>query len=283
MKSHGSSVSSRRRIPAQAIEPLHGFDWQNVEPRKLRPFKPIYHITMGKYAGSRLHVTIGRDSLTLCIALQSDALSNLITIDKDYLSRIDLRRDLLARYADTVHGCLPEGAEAVREVYTFLLRDYLPRRFPSMFALSRNSQSLTNTVTQRTYPCTPAKAKTDTAAAAAAAAAAEALTSLAEIVEEDMFILRETPDGHRCVAFLCCFPSGFDPSSKLGKLLREVHAPVPAYDRIGQSMERFFARLEVGKGVRRVNVSLGALLSSSLLFLGTWGEEGRMRKGVADG
>ena len=269
MKSHGSSVSSRRRTPAQAIEPLHGFDWRNAEPRKLRPFKPIYHITMGKCAGTCSHMMIGRDSLTLCIGLQSDALSNLITIDKDYLSRINLRRDLLARYADTVHGCLPEGADAVREVYTFLLRDYLPQRFPSIFARSRDAKSLTNTATQRTYPCTPAKAKTDSAAAAAAAA----LRSLAEVVEEDMFILRETPDGHRCVAFLCCFPSGFNPSSKLGMLLREVHAPVPAYDRIGQSMERFFARLEVGKGVKRVNVSSGASSPWSLV-LQTWGEGG---------
>jgi len=32
----------------QAIEPLRDFDWQSTPPMKLRPFKPKYHLTMGK-------------------------------------------------------------------------------------------------------------------------------------------------------------------------------------------------------------------------------------------
>jgi hypothetical protein len=32
------------------IEPLDDFQWQDVEPRKLRPWKPVYHITMGELA-----------------------------------------------------------------------------------------------------------------------------------------------------------------------------------------------------------------------------------------
>ncbi|KAK3384892.1 hypothetical protein B0H63DRAFT_395002, partial [Podospora didyma] len=58
------------------------------------------------------------------------------------------------------------------------------------------------------------------------------------------------------VAFLCCRPAGFDPSEKLGKLLAAIHGPVPAYDKIGFSMERFFARTEVGRGAKRVNWSV---------------------------
>lgn len=78
---------------------------------------------------------------------------------------------------------------------------------------------------------------------------------LGETVEEDMFLLMGEPEGHRAVAFLCCFPSGFDPSTKVGKLLREIHTPVPSYDKIGPSMERFFSKIEVGKNVKRTNVS----------------------------
>lgn len=70
-----------------------------------------------------------------------------------------------------------------------------------------------------------------------------------------MFLLHETPKGHRSVAFVCCFPAGFDPSAKLGKGLREIHGPVPSFDKIGPSMERFFAKLQVGKNVKRLNVS----------------------------
>lgn len=53
--------SSRRNVPASSpqrpekqskdrlkIDPLHDLDWKAVEPTKYRPFKPIYHITMGK-------------------------------------------------------------------------------------------------------------------------------------------------------------------------------------------------------------------------------------------
>jgi hypothetical protein len=29
------------------IQPLLDFDWQRTVPRKFRPFRPIYHITMG--------------------------------------------------------------------------------------------------------------------------------------------------------------------------------------------------------------------------------------------
>jgi hypothetical protein len=32
----------------QDIEPLHDFDWESTPPMKLRPFKPKYHLTMGK-------------------------------------------------------------------------------------------------------------------------------------------------------------------------------------------------------------------------------------------
>ncbi|KAG8413621.1 hypothetical protein J3458_012694 [Metarhizium acridum] len=70
------------------------------------------------------------------------------------------------------------------------------------------------------------------------------------------FLLHETPSGHLCVAFMCCFPSGFDPSEKFGNLLKDIHAPVPSYSKIGASMERFFSKLQVGKSVKRLNVRL---------------------------
>lgn len=86
------------------------------------------------------------------------------------------------------------------------------------------------------------------------------LRILGETVEDDMFLLLQddaTQGGeHRAVAFMCCHPAGFDPSSKLDKRLAEIHGPVPAYEKIGASMERYFGRLEVGKEVKRMNVSL---------------------------
>ncbi len=84
------------------------------------------------------------------------------------------------------------------------------------------------------------------------------LRILGETVEDDLFLLMQDPEEkggeHRSVAVVCCHPAGFDPSEKLGKRLVDIHGPVPSYEKIGRSMERFFERLEVGRGVKRVNV-----------------------------
>jgi hypothetical protein len=172
-------------------------------------------------------------------------------VDRNYLDRVNLRRTLIDRHGSTVHGCLPGGVDAVREVYAYLLGKYLPTRYPTMFELSDNGRIFRNLVTGREYPSSMADSSDHTTTAEAAAA----LRIIGETVEDDMFLLRQTPDGHRTEAFMCCFPAGFDGSEKLGKLLVDVHGPVPSYDKIGASMERFFSRLEVGKSVKRVNVS----------------------------
>jgi len=58
-------------------------------------------------------------------------------------------------------------------------------------------------------------------------------------------------------AFMTVFPSGFNPKEKLGLKLRNIHDPVPAYgERLEGSMDRFFAKLEIGKYAKRVNWSI---------------------------
>lgn len=260
--------SSRRSVPlcnsprpekqskdALTIDPLNDLDWKAVEPTKYRPFKPIYHITMGKlYRQPILTYTLASreydpplpmSQLTehTKIALKADTPSELITVDTDYFDRVSLRRQIISQHGALVHGCLPAGVEAVNELYQFLLKDYLPTRFPTMFQLRDQGRRFENLVTGQTFPTAVPE---DPAAA---------LRALSETVEEDMFLLIGEPEGHRAVAFQCCFPSGFDPSSKVGKLLREIHSPVPSYDKIGPSMERFFSKIEVGKNVKRTNVS----------------------------
>lgn len=159
----------------------------------------------------------------------------------------------MTEQAPHVLGCIPEGVEAVREVYSYLLGDYLPTRYPSLF--SRNEKTFQNHITDICLPLAPPE---DPKAA---------LSALGKTVEDDMFLLRETADGHQCVAFLCCFPSGFDPPEKLGKNMKAIHGPVPSYDKIGPSMERFFSRLEVGKSSCRTNVSVSppTYFTSSLI------------------
>ncbi|KAM5360210.1 hypothetical protein ACJZ2D_013920 [Fusarium nematophilum] len=207
---------------SEPLQPLEGFDWTAQQPQKFRPFKSIYHITM---------------------AIQSDTASQLITVDRDYLDRIDLRKSLIQSQGATVHGCIGAGADAVGELYTYLLADYLPTRYPTMFTLSADKTMFENRVTGDSHPTTPTDIST-------------ALRIMGTTVEEDLFILKPTPEGHQCVAFMCCFPSGWSPASKLGKHMGQIHTNVPGYDKIGPSMERFFTKLEVGKSVKRTNTHL---------------------------
>ncbi|KAF6838338.1 hypothetical protein CPLU01_02450 [Colletotrichum plurivorum] len=205
------------------IEPLSNFDWQQTPPAKHRPFKPVYHITM---------------------AIQASPPDELIIIDSNYLDRVTERRDVIKQHGSVVLGAVPEGIAALHEVWTYLLSDYLPKRYPTMFSLSDDGLRFHNKVTGVSLPLTPPE---DPDAA---------LRALGETVEDDLFLLVETPEGHRAVAFVCCHPAGFDPSDKLGKLLKDIHTPVPSYEKIGASMERFFSRLQVGKSVKRMNWSV---------------------------
>jgi hypothetical protein len=172
-------------------------------------------------------------------------------MDSNYLDRVTGRRKIIADHTPTVLGTIPSGHAPVSELYKYLLGTYLPTRYPTMFSLiqTKAQTQLHNKATNLTFPLHPPPSSPS-----------EMLQILGETVEDDMFLLLRDKDDsgseHRAVAFVCCHPSGFDPSGKLDKTLAGIHGPVPAYDKIGASMERYFARVEVGKGVRRVNVSV---------------------------
>lgn len=161
-----------------------------------------------------------------------------------------MRRKIIHEQGETVHGCTPSGEAAVRELYEYLMGHYLPTRYPTMFQLFSDNSMVSNSATGLSFPTSP-----PASSESPSGDLNKALRILGETVEDDMFLLHETPDGHFTSAFVCCFPAGFNPSEKLGILLREVHGPVPSYEKIGSSMERFFSKLEVGKSVKRMNVS----------------------------
>lgn len=171
-------------------------------------------------------------------------------MDRNYSDRIREREQLIAQHPSIVVGAIPQGKEAVQELYSYLMADYLPKRFPTMFSLEQDGKMLRNATNGVSLPTLPPD---DSVAA---------LKMLGKTVEDDMFLLHQTEKGHRNVAYVCCYCSGFDPSEKLDKLLVEIHEPVPSYHKIGPSMERYFTRIQVGKNVKRVNVSHGLFLPS---------------------
>ncbi|EEU41406.1 uncharacterized protein NECHADRAFT_95312 [Fusarium vanettenii 77-13-4] len=217
----GRAAENKQQKPA-AITPLDNFDWRTKKPPQFRGFKPKYNISMG---------------------IRRDTPSELLSIDHDYLDRVNQRREILKQHEDTVCGFLPGGEQAVLEIYDYFLTEYLPIRYPTMFQLSQDKTIFNNLVTNRSFPTKPQDVRS-------------ALLNLGEIVEEELFLLMPDSDSYRLVAYVCCFPSSFDPAEKLGLLLRDIHKPVPGYEKIGPSMERFFAKLQVGSPIKRQNWSV---------------------------
>jgi hypothetical protein len=144
--------------------------------------------------------------------------------------------------------CNPIGERAVFELHDWIFRTYLPARFPRIYKAQPGANAgLLNKASNRVIPFHPASAR-------------EALDALGENVDTDFLLLlpcSETADGlpiYHLQAYVCCFPSGFTLQEKIGMPLAQIHTPVPGYKaKLEKSMDRFFARLECGKAVKRSN------------------------------
>jgi hypothetical protein len=193
-------------------------------------------------------------------------------MDRTYEERMNLRKILHDKYPDIAVGINnetdPDIRSAIGELYTFVLKDYLPKRYPTMFRLlpakdNTKEPIIQNKVTGDTFPAI---------LATASQSAIRGLEILGQIVDEDFMILlpRASPeswaiDGKQYCqlgnlneyvleAYTTYFPSGFDPRRKLGLPLSQIHSPVPGYkERLQRSMDRFFDKLPVGKFMMRVN------------------------------
>ncbi|EAW09739.1 heme-dependent oxidative N-demethylase family protein [Aspergillus clavatus NRRL 1] len=267
------------------IDPLPDFDWQTTEPLVFRPFKPKYHLTM---------------------ALSTLDPSALIPMDKTYKQRMAHRATLLQAHRDVILGVndpsCPRTRAAVSELYTFLLSTYLPTRYPRMFRLSTPAGGkplLENRVTGRVVPAIFDADADASGSGSGSEPTIEALETLGQIVDEDFLILlpeveaevkvdgddkradSHAPERYILEAYTAYFPSGFDTRTKLGRRLAEIHEPVPGYAAtLERSMDRFFARLEVGRFVQRVNWSV---TTGTGLFAAFGGVHGSGAEGNGDG
>jgi hypothetical protein len=211
-------------------------------------------------------------------------------MDKTYKDRLALRRSLLNQHHDIVVAVNtkpetqdPRTRTAVSELYTFILGKYLPTRYPSMFKLHTSNSEIVfeNLVTGATYPTTLSQ-QTPTI---------KALEILTQTVDEEFLMLLpelspEKSDQPKYIlqAYAACFPSGFNTREKLGLRLADIHKPVPGYkERIERSMDRFFARIEVGRFVRRVNWSVTIATDLFAAFGGTHAVVGKKEDAIEPG
>jgi dimethylamine monooxygenase subunit A len=88
---------------------------------------------------------------------------------------------------------------------------------------------------------------------------ADILAQAALLIQDDMVLMRKSPEGWRLVAASLCFPSAWNLREKFGKPLHEVHGPVPNFNtgtRNAEMIERMFDNLRADQLVLRWNWSL---------------------------
>jgi dimethylamine monooxygenase subunit A len=76
------------------------------------------------------------------------------------------------------------------------------------------------------------------------------------LVQEDLCVMVRDGDQWVLAAASLCFPSRWRLADKMGASLREIHHPVPGYERIAAPTDRFFDRLDQQRPVWRTNWTL---------------------------
>ena len=178
--------------------------------------------------------------------LQRADINSIIHIDSLYTERIKARQDIVHQYPGAL-DCLDSGVGMLNELYEFLMQEYLPQRYPTIFHLDSSTSTVENLVTEEKLPIT------------APADRYETLRKLNRNIDEDFLMLLPSPDrdGYSLQSFIWAYPVGFDPQSKLGMKLRDAHGPVPGYkEKLALSMDRHFSKLKPGNVKSRVNWAL---------------------------
>jgi hypothetical protein len=267
----------------QEIEPLLNFDWKSTPPMKLRPFKPKYHLTMGKklLIPDVFMFSLLIDSFSHT-ALETIPFSDLLQMDNTYLERIKLRRQLMDAHPESTLACNDVAEKATLELYDWLIGTYLPRRFPTCFSLVIQEATTADTaskqdssiLSQQQQPTHLLNNITSELITLHSDHPLTALRTLSSHVDTDFLILLPQPSNptsttsnnnenttttphqptYHLQAFATAFPSGFSTLSKLSLPLSAIHAPVPSYaPKLSRSMDRSFARLPLGTLARRAN------------------------------
>jgi len=205
------------------------------------------------------------------MALENCPLSSLLELDNTYAARLAERRNTLATQRHEVLGVTPEGRDAVLEFYRWVMGVYLPGRWPGIYVVEQEARKeerggedltrgLRNTVTGELLPL-----KTNDAEVALETMGRNIDTEFLFLLPSSSSAITTTttpsessnlPTYHLS-SYINTSPAGFSTRSKLCLSLSAIHGPVPGYSaKLEKSMDRFFARLPVGKVVKRVNWSV---------------------------
>ena len=86
----------------------------------------------------------------------------------------------------------------------------------------------------------------------------EPLLTAAQLIQEDLVIMRPGPEGYRLAAACLCFPSSWSLAEKFSQSMADIHKSVPGFNgtRIGRMVEKVFDNLRPEQLLCRFNWSV---------------------------
>jgi len=174
----------------------------------------------------------------LKLGLRPLQLEAWIEIDEQFGSELRLKQALLSQRHADLFVSLPTSLSAQQRVLDLLVQ-HLLRFFPEHY--QQQGQSLQNLITGQVWNL----------------AELEPLDLAGRLVQEDLCLMQAEAGVYRLTAASVCFPSRWEPRSKLGRELTQIHRPVPGYgDRLARPVDGFFDRLQPEHPGWRLNWSI---------------------------
>ncbi len=187
--------------------------------------------TYTPYDGSSTPFTIGLSQLPP---------ERWIEPDDDLGSQVALKRQLVAEHGDHVLRAEPDTEAAQQEILD-LLTGYLSAHHADRYRLDGDRMSVAGSGMDIADPdMIP-------------------LHRAGLLVQDDLVLMRRGEEGWRIAAAFLAFPSSWRLSDKFGRVMDEVHAPVPGFEggsRNAGLINRMFDNLPPGRLVVRWNWSV---------------------------
>ncbi len=188
-------------------------------------------LTHTPYHGSSRPFTIGLSQLDP---------EDWIEPDEDLDAQLAEKARLLSEYGDLIFRA-EAGTETAQQEVLDSLAEYLPRRHPHLYSHSEKGMHVAGRLVDPADLDIPA------------------LQRAGMLVQDDLVLMRRGQDGWRIAAAFLAFPSSWSLAEKFGKVMDEVHAPVPDFSagtRNATLISRMFDNLSPERIVVRWNWSV---------------------------
>ncbi|MBC2861114.1 DUF3445 domain-containing protein [Stappia sp. 28M-7] len=176
------------------------------------------------------------------VGLQPLDLADWIEPDARLAEQLNEKERLLAGGGEAPVLLAEDGTQDAQQEVLDLLAAHLPHRFPDLYR--REGEAIRILPAGRTV--------------ALSGSDDIPIGRAARLVQEDLILMRASPQGYRLAAGALCFPSSWLLADKFARPMTAIHETVPGFNdgRMGPMVARIFDNLPVDRPSWRLNWSL---------------------------